>query len=589
MDIKERLSELREQMKKKGISAYIIPSSDPHQSEYVAEHFKCRQWISGFTGSAGTVVVAKDKAGLWTDGRYFIQAAKQIEGTGIELFKSGQPGVPTYIEWLESNLNNEEVIGLDGKVVSLDLYDSINKGCKSNPIEYRYDLIGEIWEDRPLISKNKVFEHAVSYCGKSRIEKLEIVREEMRKKKAEYHVLSSLDDIAWLFNIRGNDVPNNPVVISYALIGLDKAFVFIDEDKLTEDIIKEFKKDNIEFKSYNNIDELPNYINSGANILLDGEKTNVYVYKLLENFNVIKDMNISTMLKAVKNPVEINSIKACHIKDGVAMAKFMYWLKNSVKEELITEISASDKLENFRRQQEGFIGTSFDTIAGYKEHGAMMHYKATPESDYELEAKGLFLIDSGGQYYDGTTDITRTMALGELTEEEKVDFTLVLKGHIALSSTIFLYGTPGSNLDVLARKPLWDRMIDYKCGTGHGVGFLLNVHEGPHRISTVPSNVKLEPGMIVTNEPGIYREGKHGIRIENILLVTEKAESEFGKFLAFETISYCPIDLDAIKVEMLTEQEREWLNNYHSEVYDKLSAYLDKAEKEWLKLYTRAI
>ncbi|MCB2285756.1 aminopeptidase P family protein [Clostridium algidicarnis] len=592
MNIKDRIKLLRAEMKKDKISAYIIPSSDYHQSEYVAKFFKSREWISGFTGSAGTIVITENKAGLWTDGRYFIQANKELKDSGIDLFKMGIPNIPTYDEWILSELNEGDKVGFDGRTISVSQYNKMEKEfrIKEITIEHNCKYIDKIWEDRPEIPSGKMFKHEVKYTGKTALEKINEVRDILKKKTATAYFISSVDDIAWLFNLRGSDVANNPVFLSYALVTLEKAILFVDKNKVKNLDLSDFHKDNIQIVDYNDVETIKDYLDSKDKVSIDLDKTNIYLYKIIESkCSIMSNSNITTALKAVKNTEEIKSMKNSHIKDGTAMVKFIYWLKTNIGKEEITEISATDKLESFRKEQDLFIEPSFDTIAGYKDHAAMMHYKASKESQYVLKKEGLFLVDSGGQYLDGTTDITRTIAMGPLTKEEKDDFTLVLKGHIDLSSATFLYGTTGSNLDILARKPMWDRFIDYKCGTGHGVGFLLNVHEGPHRISTVPSDVRLELGMIVTNEPGIYREGKHGIRTENVLLTVEKGESEFGKFFGFETISYCPIDLDAINPELLTKVQKDWLNNYHEMVYEKISPNLKEEERKWLYSVTRSI
>lgn len=592
MTVRERIEKLRELMRANNLDAYIIPSADAHQSEYVAEHWKCRQWISGFTGSAGTVVIKLDSAGLWADGRYYIQAAKQIEGSGIDLFKMGQPDVPTYTEWLKNTLKEGSRVAIDGKVLSVTLLKNMEKEFKRKKIQVvtELDFISEMWNDRPEIPKAPVFVHDVKFAGKSRVEKVQSIRKEMKDKGANYYLLSSLDDIAWLLNIRGGDVPNNPVVISYVLISENKVNLFIDAEKLSEEVIMELKNDGIEILPYNDVAEGLKSIKKDDVVFIDPNKTNAWLYKAIDDeVDKVEELNITTKLKAIKNEVEIENLKRCQVKDGVAMVKFMKWLKGNIGKETITEISADEKLQGYRSEQENFLGISFDTIAGYKDHAAMMHYKATPELQYKLKTEGFFLVDSGGQYLDGTTDITRTFVLGPISEEEKRDFTLVLKSHIGLNLAKFLYGATGSNLDILARKPMWDLGLDYKCGTGHGVGFLLNVHEGPQGFSQVPNTTKLEKGMIITNEPGIYKEGKHGIRTENTILVVEDEKTDCGQFMKFETISYCPIDLDGVDVEMLTIEEKNWLNVYHNNVYSKLSIYLNDEEKAWLKYQTREI
>lgn len=593
MSVVGNLKNIRNLMEKYKIDAYIIPSFDSHQSEYVANYYKCREFISGFTGSAGTVVITKDEAGLWTDGRYFIQAEKQLEGSGIKLFKMGQPNVPTYISWIKDVLNEGQTVGFNGEVVPESLYKDmkIQFLCKKFNIITKFDLVKEIWINRPAMPCSDVFLHDIKYAGKSRKEKLEQVREEMRNLSVDYFIISSLDDIAWLFNIRARDVKCNPVVISYAIVSNNNAYLFVDKSKVSKKAEEELLKANIEIHDY---DQISNFISKIENkvIMFDPKKTNVMIVKSINN-NVekLEKMNITTLLKSKKNQIEIENTRLCTIKDCVAEVKFIKWLKEAVKfGEKVTEISATEKLRKFRAENELFIETSFDTIAGYKEHAAMMHYSATKESDAVLKPEGFLLVDSGGQYYDGTTDITRTIALGKLTKEERKDFTLVVKANIGLARAKFLEGTCGCNLDILARKPLWEAGIDYKCGTGHGVGFLLNVHEGPQGISRMPNNVKLEVGMNVTNEPGVYKEGKHGIRLENTMFVVEDEVTEYGgQFLKFETITFCPFDLEAILPELLTEEEKQWLNDYHRKTYEKLSPYLNEEEKEFLKKETRSI
>ena len=592
MNVNERISSLRKLMAERGIDAYIVPTYDPHQSEYVGEHWKTRVWMSGFTGSAGTFVVTKDVAALWTDGRYFIQAGNQLKGSEIKLFKMGIPGVPSYMEWLKENLANGATLGFDGKVFPQSDVKQMEEKLSFKEIKYiyEYDLVGEIWADRPELPKDKVFVLDIKYAGKTPAEKLEEVRKEMKKLDSDYYLLGSLDDIAWIYNIRGNDVACNPVVTSYALISLDSAWLFVDKQKVTKEVENYLNSNGIEVQEYDDVRKYVEGIKKGSRVFVDPSRVNKWLYDgIPSECKIVEGMNITTMLKAVKNDVEIKNLKNAYIKDGVALVKFLYWLDENLGKVKMSEMSVSDKLEEYRKEQENYVEPSFDTIAAYKDHAPMMHYKATKESDYELSREGMLLIDSGGQYLDGTTDITRTIVLGPITEEEKRDFTLTLKGHINLAKARFLYGATGSNLDVLARFPLWQEGIDYKCGTGHGVGFFLNVHEGPHRMSLAPNNVKLEKGMVITNEPGVYKEGKHGIRLENDLVVTKDIFTDSGQFMKFEVISFCPLDLDGIDVKLLTEDEREWLNNYHEEVYSKLSPYLDDSEKEWLRKETRRI
>ena len=592
MDVNKKIKSLRLLMCEKNIDAYIIPSSDSHQSEYTGDHFKARQWISGFTGSAGSIVVTKEDAILWTDGRYFIQAEEELEASEIKLYKMGQEGVPTINSYLNDNLEKGQVVGFNGKLFSLKQVETMikafsEKGLKLNP---QYDLIDEIWGSRPELPSGKVFIHDIKYSGMSVNEKLQIVRKKLSEKNAENYLISSLDDIAWLFNIRGYDIKFNPVVISYALIGKSKATLFINDEKLDNDVKKYLSDNNVGIKPYEDINIELKKLKNNSSIYYDPAKTSIWCHQnIAKQTRQVKGEDIVEKLKAVKNEVEIGNFKKCQIRDGVAMVKLLHWIDSNIEKMKITELSASDKLEEFRSKGENYISLSFDTIAGYKDHAAIVHYSVDEESDYTLKPKGMLLLDSGAQYLDGTTDITRTIVLGELSEDEKRDFTLVLKGHIALSQARFLYGTTGTQLDMLARRPLWEDGKDYKHGTGHGVGYLLSVHEGPQNISPVYNKTKLEAGMLVTNEPGFYKEDEYGIRTENILLVREDKESEYGRFMKFETTTLCPIDLRAIDKDLLEEEEISWLNNYHKNVYEKLSPNLDKDLCKWLKENTKEL
>ncbi|MFU7516605.1 aminopeptidase P family protein [Clostridium sp. HCS.1] len=585
------LEQLREVMKGENIDYYIIPSSDAHQSEYVAEYFKGREFISGFTGSAGTLLVGRKEAYLWTDGRYFIQADKELNGSGISLMKIRTPGYPTIEEWIRSNIKANETLGFDGKVFSVKEYEgylNIAKEIGFN-INMGNDLLDNIWTDRPELPQDKIFIHDEKYAGKSSSEKLKEVRKNMESKKGDFYILSSLDDIAWLCNIRGNDIKFNPVALAYVVVGKDYAKLYINNNKLDDITKNKLYNEGFIIKEYDEIEEDVKLLN-GA-VIFDEVRLNAKIFTALnDKVKLIRETNITTNLKAIKNEVEIANWEISQVRDGVAMVKFIKWLKENIGKEKITEISASNKLRDFRAEGENYKGDSFGTIAGYKEHAAMMHYSATEASDYELKPEGMFLLDSGAQYLDGTTDITRTFILGPITEEEKRDYTLVLQGHIALSTARFLRGSTGLNLDVLARKPLWDYGIDYKCGTGHGLGFFLNVHEGPQAIRPMGNSTELEPGMVITNEPGVYKEGKYGIRTENTIIVEKDLVSEeFGEFYKFRTISYCPIDLEGVNVEMLSLQEKTWLNDYHKMVFEKLSPYLNEEEKEFLKHETREV
>lgn len=595
--MKERIHHLRALMAENHIDAYIVPTSDFHESEYVGDYFKARKYMSGFTGSAGTLVVTLTEAGLWTDGRYFIQAARQLDGSEITLYKMGEEGVPAIEEFLQDKMPEHGVLGFDGRVINtrfgLKLKDKLTD--KNVTVAYEKDLVDSIWTDRPNLPKEPAFLLDVKYAGKSSVHKLTEVRTEMKKQAATVHIITSLDDIAWLFNIRGNDIECNPVVLSYAIITLDKAYLFVDKDKLTSEIQKQLAADKVEVKGYNEIYEFVKTFTTKETILLDTNKVNYAIYHNLNaDIKVIDTKNPTVLMKAIKNPVEIENLKKSHLKDGVAFTKFMYWLKTNIGKTEITEISASDYLEERRREQEGFIELSFDTICAYKANAAMMHYSANADSNAILKPEGLLLVDSGGQYYEGTTDITRTMALGEVPQEQKIHFTAVLKSMLNLSHARFLYGCIGQNLDILARGPIWDMDLDYKCGTGHGVGFLLNVHEAPNgfRWKKVPERDDaciLEEGMVTTNEPGVYIEGSHGIRTENELVCLKGEKNEYGQFMHFETITYAPIDLDAIDTDYLSPIDKKRLNEYHAMVYEKLSPYLTGEEQAWLKEYTREI
>ena len=595
--IKQRIEKIRDLMKEKNIYAYIVPSSDYHQSEYVGDYFKSREFMSGFTGSAGTLIISMDEAGLWTDGRYFIQAENELKDSGIKLFKMGEEGVPTIEEYLLEKLPKNSTLGFDGRVMSVKEGQSLaNKlAFKGINIEYKYDLVNDIWEDRCSLPTEKAFLLGIEYSGESFSDKLSRIRAVMKEKKATTHILASLDDIAWLFNIRGRDVKSNPVVLSYAVISIDSVYLFIDKNKIGEDIRAELSKENVQIKGYEEVYEFIKKIEENEVVLIDTSKVNYAIYNNIpSNVQKIEERNPSILFKSIKNEIELKNIRNSHIKDGVAFTKFMYWLKNNIGKIEITEISATQKLEEFRREQDKFIEPSFSTIAAYKDHAAMMHYSATEESNYKLEPRDLFLVDSGGQYFDGTTDITRTIALGPIPENVRKDFTNVVRGMIRLSKAKFLYGCRGYNLDILARGPLWEEGIDYKCGTGHGIGFVLNVHEGPNGFrwkvrEDIDDTCILEEGMVTTNEPGVYVENSHGIRIENEIVVRKAEKNEYGQFMDFEVITFAPIDLDAIDESLILKDEKVYLNNYHKQVYDKISLYLNEEEKQWLKTYTREI
>lgn len=587
--IPTRIQMLRERMKACGIDAYIVPSSDPHQSEYVADHYASRAFITGFTGSSGTAVITQSEAGLWTDGRYFIQAENQLKNTGITLFRMGEKGVPTLFDYLNEQLPNGATIGFDGRVISLTYYKQLTQATKGKGFAFDgdYDLIGDIWDDRPEVPTTPVILHDVKYAGKTREEKIQDVRQRMAALGATHYLLCGLDDIAWLLNIRGQDIPYNPLTIAYVVITTDSVHLFIDGRKLTDPVREALEESHITLHPYDDIERYLETVKEGR-VLLDPSKTNLKLYRRIA-VEVIERNDITTELKAIKNETELKNLRHVMIRDGIAMVKFIRWLKETVKARPISEIEAAERLDSLRAEDPLFVNPSFATISAYGSNAAMPHYHATPQNHSMIQPKGFYLVDSGGQYYDGTTDITRTIAVGPLTPEEKHDFTLVLKGMIQLSRQKFIYGATGSTLDVLARSAMWNEGIDFKHGTGHGVGFFLNVHEGPHRISMAPNRVKLEPGMITSNEPGIYKEGRYGIRTENLLVVQQAEANEFGQFLEFETLTLCPIDLEALEIESLTIEERRWLNDYHQYVYDKLSPYLNGADLHFLQEATRAI
>lgn len=590
MKVNEKLSKLRQLMKEKNLDAYIIPSTDPHLSEYVPERWTSRAWISGFTGSAGTVVVTADKSGLWTDSRYFLQGSEQLEGTEIELYKLGMPDVPDYPKWLNDNLKNSSNIGFDGSVYPLNLTKKLEETfeLKGHKIVPDYDLIEEIWQDRPEIPRNEIFLHDVKYSGKSTADKLKDVRAEMKDFGADNHLICTLDDIAWLFNVRGTDVAFNPVAVAYALITPNETKLFVLPEKVNSEVKSQLEKD-VKINDYHAIGEHIEKIE--GTILIDPARTIKSLFdKIPSEVKVIESMNISTKMKGKKNKIEIVGMKNALRRDAVALTEFSMWLEKAIKsDEKITETQAMDRLRECRSKIDLFFGESFNTISGYAGHGAIVHYSATKESEFTIGTDTFFLLDSGGQYYDGTTDITRTFHFGTPTEQEKEDFTRVLKGHIDLAIQKYPAGTRGSQLDAFARKHLWDAYLHYGHGTGHGVGCFLNVHEGPQNIRLEENPTVLEEGMITSNEPGVYRADKYGIRIENLVLTVPDKKSDFAQFMAFDTLTLFPIALNCIKVEMLTEEEKNWLNNYHKKVFDEVSPLLDEEQKLWLGEQTKSI
>lgn len=594
--IQERLKELRAQMQERGIDIYIVPTSDFHQSEYVGEYFKARKYMTGFTGSAGTAVITKEEAGLWTDGRYFIQAEKQLEGSTVKLFKMGEEGVPKVEEYVKDHLTEGSCIGFDGRVMDAKSGEKYAKMAeeKKAALYVKEDLVGNIWKDRPQLPANKVWILEDTYAGRSMADKIADVRTQMQKEGADIHILSSLYDIAWLLNLRGGDIDHVPVFLSFVSIEKEQILLFVNPQILDKEVQDYLEKNHVTIRPYEDIYTYAQNLQK-VKVLISAEETNYRIAECIrEHAEVLEGENPSLMLKAVKNEIELKNTREAHLKDAVAVTKFMYWLKTNIGKMEISEISASDYLEERRKEQEHYLDLSFDTISAYGPHGAMMHYSATKESNAVLKPEGFLLVDSGGHYLEGTTDITRTFALGALTDEEKQHFTAVCRSNMNLANAKFLYGCCGINLDILARGPLWDLGIDYRCGTGHGVGHILNVHEGPNgfRWKIVPErndSGKLEEGMITTDEPGVYIEGKYGIRTENELICVKDEKNEYGQFMRFENITYVPIDLDAILPEEMSAKERRELNEYHQMVYEKVSPYLTDEEREWLKTYTRPI
>lgn len=573
-------------MAKHNIQGYLIPRTDPHQSEYIAEYWESVAWFTGFTGSAANVVVTNDFSGVWTDSRYFIQGEQQLHDTPFELMRLKVPHTPGFIDWILDHLSEGDTVGVDGKLLSRKRYKLLEKKLgqykiKLNPM---LDLISPVWEERPVFPDKQIFDHPVIYCGKSRAEKLAEVRAEMALLEVDAHVISSLDDIAWLLNIRGLDTLCTPVALSYFFLSKESAFLFIHQEKVPNEMVALLKADGVSLLPYNDLDKFLATVSASSKVLIDPSRSSQWVFQSIPvDCDVVEQTNITTHLKAIKNEVEISNIRKAMLKDGIALTKFLMWLEANLGEQQITEMSAAEKLESFRKEQGNYLLHSFSTIAGYQEHGAIVHYRPTKGTDLELRKEGLFLLDSGGQYLEGTTDITRTLALGTPTAQQKSDFTLVLKGHIQLAMQQFPVGTKGYQLDVLARQAMWQHGINYGHGTGHGVGFCLNVHEGPQSISGSKAGATLQPGMLTSNEPGIYREGFYGIRTENLVLTVEKGTTEFGTFLGFETVTFCPIDLTLIDAQMLTKKELDWLNAYHQDVYELLSPHLSVEENAWLK------
>lgn len=584
--IKERLMKLREEMNKEGMQAYIIPTSDFHETEYVSEYFAARKYMSGFTGSAGVLVVLLDKAGLWTDGRYFIQAANQLAGSGIDLMKQGQEDTPSIEEYIVTNLTQGSIVGFDGRVMNVNDANKYKQAFMMHDIKMvtDKDLVGRIWDDRPALPCTETFHYDEKYAGKSISDKLTQVREAMKGYNCRSHIVTKIDEIAWLYNLRAHDVPHFPVALAYTIIKENDAMIYIDASRLDEESKTLFAQNHIQVKDYEAIYEDVKTLEGP--VLVDGNFVNSKIVYTL-NTEIVYAQDPIVLLKAMKNEIELANTRNAHIKDGVACTKFMYWLMQNVNNG-ISEMSAQEKLQELRKEQADYLEDSFNTICAYKEHAAMMHYSSNEETNVELKPEGMLLVDSGGQYLDGTTDITRTFVLGSITEEEKKWFTLALKGHIRLEKANFLYGCRGLNLDILARGPLWDLDMDYQCGTGHGVGHLSNVHEAPNgfRWKIVPErndSCVLEEGMITSNEPGVYVEGEFGIRHENEMVVVKGNKNFYGQFMHFETLTFVPFDRKGIDKSLLSEDELTWLNDYHASVYEKISPFLTNEEAEWLK------
>lgn len=596
MTIKQKLNALRILMKEKKIDAYLVPTDDFHGSEYVGDYFKCRKYITGFTGSAGTAIITQDMAGLWTDGRYFIQAADQLRDTTIELFKSGEPGVPTVHQFLNDKLEEGMCLGFDGRTVSAREAEELQELLQEKHITFSVndDLIGEIWEDRPVLSCEPVMELDIRWTGKSRADKIAEIREQMKAKEADTFILTSLDDIAWLLNIRGNDIHCCPVVLSYLVMMENELRLYANAAAFSEEIRSNLEADGVKIYPYDDVYSYVQSISSDKKVLLSRANVNSrLVSNIPSEVTILDEPNLTLLPKAVKNETEMENERIAHIKDGVAVTKFIHWLKKNVTRTTITELSTAEKLYQFRSEQEHFLGESFDPIIAYGTHAAIVHYSATEATDIPLEARGMVLADTGGHYLEGTTDITRTIVLGPVTAKEKKFFTAVLRGNLNLAAAKFKYGCTGLNLDYLARGPLWELGEDYNHGTGHGVGYLLNVHEGPNsfRWKNLPGNPApvLEKGMITSDEPGYYLENEFGIRHENLVLCKKAEKTSFGQFMCFEPLTMVPFDLEGINPEEMTERERKLLNDYHQKVYTTISPYLDEEEKEWLKQATREI
>lgn len=591
MIYKERLASVRKQMEDRGIAAYIIPSSDPHISEYLPERFQCIAWTSGFTGSAGTLVITKDFAGLWTDARYFVQGQEELEGTGFELVKLQTQGQAEYVSWLANKLSKGDCVAFDGSLAAVSLAQSVQDGLHplGVKVDGHVDLLDAIWQDRPTLPQQPAYLIGEEMTGKSAAEKIEEIRHVMREKKTQAHMVSSLDDLAWILNIRGSDVNCNPVVLGFLLITLDSCSLFIDRDKLSAGDIRSLEQSAVKVYAYDQAFKIVGEL-TAQRILIDPKRTCFAVYDAIaKSVDILEDMNPSTWLKAIKNETEIRHMRNAMVKDGIALTKFFKWLEQEVGVKDLSELSITQKLQELRSEQEGFVDISFATIAGYRAHGALPHYKASESSNARLRPEGLLLVDSGGQYVDGTTDITRVVSLGNATKEEREDYTIVLKGIIEGSLATFPKGTRGYQIDAITRRPIWEAFRDYGHGTGHGIGFFLNVHEGPHVFNKAAIDVPVVDGMISSIEPGLYREGEYGIRIENLVLSKIVKSNPFGDFMHFETLTACYIATDLVDKALLGQSHVDWLNNYNAWVFEELSPGLDESHVAWLKQKTKPI
>jgi Xaa-Pro aminopeptidase len=587
----EKLAAIRQLMKNDGVDAYIIPSADPHISEYLPDYYKSIPFVTGFTGSVSTVVITADFAGLWADSRYFVQAEEQLKDSGFGLVKLKAQGMAEYIEWLEEKLPKGSKIAFDEKTVSVMLGLQLEKQLRFNEVVFEHkDYVGQIWSNRPALPAEPAFLLSDAVVGQSVRSKLTEIRATLKKQRASHHLVSSLDDMAWIFNLRGQDVGYNPVVLSFALIAEHNVNLYIEKEKLSSEDIDALEAQGITLKLYDAVAADLQQLPKQSSILIDPKRNCYFMYKQVSNdVKKVLETNPSTYLKSIKNEVEITNTRETMAKDGAAMTKFFKWVRENVDKIEITELSAAKKLAEFRAEQAGFVGESFNTIAGYRAHGALPHYAATPESDVTIKSEGLFLVDSGGQYQYGTTDITRVMPMGNNTDEESTDYTLVLKAMIEGCKTRFPKGTCGYQIDAITRRPMWDYALNYGHGTGHGVGYYLNVHEGPHIFNASATPIAVELGTITSIEPGIYRVGKHGIRIENLVLTVKDKSNEFNEFYKFETLTLAPIDTTLVKKILLEDSHIEWLNNYHKEVYEKVSPLLNREEQDFLREMTKAI